>query len=100
MVNEEKPKVEDGAVSKGRRFQQSTETWKATFKAPTSGLEYNVFEFGRQRHAADFAKYCGVVSKFATVNYKHGGPKIPWPLIRRRSQELPCPKSQKTQPAE
>ena len=47
-----------------------------TFKAPTSGLEDRVFDFGKKIHAVYFVKNCEAISKFFTVNYKYGGPKI------------------------
>ena len=54
MVKEEKPKVKDGTRAKGRRLKQSNSTQKASFKAPTTGLEDKVFNFGKQKHASDF----------------------------------------------
>ena len=38
MLKEEKTKVEGGAKLKGRRFQLSTSTQKASLKAPTHRL--------------------------------------------------------------
>ena len=71
MVKEEKPKVEGGSKTKGRHFQQLISTRKASFKAPTTRLEDKVFDFGEQKHAADFVKNCEEIANYIAVNYKH-----------------------------
>ena len=47
-----------------------------TFKAPTSGLEDRVFDFGKKKHAVYFVKNCEAISKFFAANYKYGRPKM------------------------
>ena len=76
MEKEEKLKVEGGAKMKGRRFQQSTSNRKVGFKAQTTGLEDKVFDFGKHKHAADFANSYKEITKYNGVNYKQGGPKM------------------------
>ena len=91
MVKEQKTKVEGGAKPKGRRFQQSTQTWKATFKAPTSGLEYNVFDFGKQIHVAEFAKNCEVISIIVIVNYEHSDTKMSMAIKKMEKPKITVP---------
>ena len=74
MVKEEKPKVEGGTKPKRGCFQKSTSTQKASFKAPTTGIEDKVLDFSKQKQAADFVKKYEAISKYISVNYKHGGP--------------------------
>ena len=76
MVKEEKPKVEGGSKPKGGRFQKSYSTWKACFKAPTAVLEDEVFDFGKQKHAAYLVKNCEAISKYIVVNYYHVGTEM------------------------
>ena len=76
MVNEEKTKVEGDNKHKGRRFQQSNSTRKAIFKAPTTGIEDKVFDFKKYKHVEDLVKNCEEISKYISLNYKHGGPKM------------------------
>ena len=68
MIKEDKYKAEGGTKLKGRRFQQSTSTQKASFKAPTTGLEDKVFNFGKNKHAEDFVKNCETIAKYIAVN--------------------------------
>ena len=76
MVKEDKPKVESSAKPKGVCFQKSTSTLTASFKSPMTRLEYKVFNFGKQKHAAYFVKNYKVISKYIAVNYKYSGTKI------------------------
>ena len=62
MVKEQKTKVEGGAKPKGRRFQQSTSTQKASCKALMTGLEDKVLDFGKHKYAAYFVNYFESVS--------------------------------------
>ena len=52
MVKEEKSKVGGGAKPRVRRFQQSTSTQKATFKAIKSGIEEKVIDLGKEKYTA------------------------------------------------
>ena len=42
----------------------------------TTGLEDKFFDFGKQKHAEDFAKNCEEITKYVSVNYKNGGPEM------------------------
>ena len=41
-----------------------------------TAIEDKVFNFGNQKHAADFVKNCEELTKCIAVNYKHGGTKM------------------------
>ena len=66
-IKEEKMRVDGGAKSKGQCFQQSTFSWKETFKAYTLRLKYKVLNFGKQNHTTEFVKNCEDVLKLITV---------------------------------
>ena len=59
-----------------RRFQQSTSTRKASFKAPVTVIEEKVFNFEKQKHSADFLKKCEAIANYITVKYKQGGNEL------------------------
>ena len=74
MVKEDNPKVKGRAKIIGGRLQKSTLTRKVILKAPTSGLEENLFNF--KKNVVEFVKNCEAISKFIAVKYKHRGVKI------------------------
>ena len=76
MAKKDNIKVQDGANPKIRCFLQSTLTRNVNFKVPISGIEYRVFDFGKQRYSDDFVKNCEAISKFIALNYKHGGTEM------------------------
>ena len=83
--------MEDGTKPKGRCFQKSTSIRKANFKAPASGLEDKVFDFRKQKHAAEFVKKCEVIFNFVAVKYKHTGPKMAISIKNMESPTIKTP---------
>ena len=53
-MKEDKPNVDGSANPKVRHLQQSTLSWKATFKGPMTRLEDKVYDFVKQKHDMGF----------------------------------------------
>ena len=56
-MKEENPNLVSNTKPKGLCFQQSTSSWNADLKAHTPILGDKLFNFGKQRHVAEFLKF-------------------------------------------
>ena len=95
MVKEEKPRVEGCTKPKGSHFQKLTSTKKDNSKALSAVLEDKVFNFGKEKHAAELMEKCEVISNLIAVNYKHGGTGL---VMDTKNMEKPpmCQRYHKT----
>ena len=74
-----------------RRLQQSTSTQKAIIIALTTGPENKVFDFVKQKYAADFLNNVESIVKQIAVNYKQGGTKMNTAINNTKKQTINIP---------
>ena len=77
---------------KVRLFQQSTSSWKVTFKSPNSRLKNKSFDFAKQRHVAEFVMNLEDIYNFIKLNYKHRGPKMATAINNTENSFINTPK--------
>ena len=75
-MKEDRPNTDWENNPKGQNLQKSTSSQKATFKAPMLEIEDRVFNFGKQKHAVDFANNCKAIPKVVMAKYNHREPEF------------------------
>ena len=68
MTEERKPKVEAGKPRVNRAFVKNE-----VFKAPMSGLETVIFDYGLPKHTTNFTNAIKELSRHVAVNFKYAG---------------------------
>ena len=66
MTDEKPKKVEDGAKARSRRPFNFKKT---EYRAPTSGLENAIFEYGLPKHTAQFTQMLEDLAKHVAVSF-------------------------------
>ena len=86
MTEERKPKVEAGKLRMNRAFIK-----KEVFKAPTSGLETVIFDYGLPKHTNDFTKSVEELSRHLAVTFKYASPSMVRAMTTLEKPDLDLP---------